>query len=60
VSLEQIAKRTVHFSGRDLVEKVLKVALHQAIIDETEVTQKHFDYALSNIKVDNAPSVLFG
>jgi len=60
VSLEQIAKRTVHFSGRDLVEKVLKVALHQAIIDETEVTQKHFDYALSNIKVDNVPSVLFG
>ena len=60
VSLEHIAKLTAQFSGRDLVEKVLKVALHQAIIDETAVTQKHFNYALSNIKVDNAPSILFG
>lgn len=60
VNFEQIAKQSVHFSGRDLVEKVLKVALHQAIIDETEVTQKHFKYALGNINVDYAPSILFG
>jgi AAA family ATPase len=59
VDLAKIALRTQGFSGRDLVEKVLKIALHQAIIDETVVKAEHFDHALSKIKVDAPPSVLF-
>ncbi len=59
VDLARIASRTQDFSGRDLVEKVLKIALHQAIIDETEVKAKHFDYALTKIKVESPPSILF-
>jgi AAA family ATPase len=59
VDLKRIANRTQGFSGRDLVEKVLKIALHQAIIDETEVKVEHFDYALSKIKVESPPSILF-
>ncbi|MGZ4927654.1 MAG: AAA family ATPase [Halobacteriota archaeon] len=59
VDLDRIAGRTQGFSGRDLVEKVLKIALHQAIIDETEVNMGHLDYALSKIKVESPPSILF-
>jgi len=59
VDLAKIARRTQGFSGRDLVEKVLKIALHQAIIDETVVKAEYFDYALSKIKVDAPPSILF-
>ena len=44
VDLAKIASKTQGFSGRDLVEKVLKIALHQAIIDETVVGPEHFDY----------------
>jgi AAA+ superfamily predicted ATPase len=37
----------------------LKIALHQAIIDESEVKAAHFDYALNKIKVESPPSILF-
>lgn len=60
VDLAKIASKTQGFSGRDLVEKVLKIALHQAIIDETVVGPKHFDYALSKIRAESPPSILFG
>jgi AAA family ATPase len=60
VDLAKIASKTQGFSGRDLVEKVLKIALHQAIIDETVVGPNHFDYALSKIRVESPPSILFG
>jgi AAA family ATPase len=60
VDLARIASKTQGFSGRDLVEKVLKIALHQAIIDETVVGPKHFDYALSKIRAESPPSILFG
>ncbi|MGZ4902399.1 MAG: AAA family ATPase [Halobacteriota archaeon] len=60
VDLKSIARKTEGFSGRDLVEKVLKVALHQAIIDETQVLASHFEYALRKAKTESAPSVLFG
>ena len=60
VDFAQIANKTQGFSGRDLVEKVLKIALHQAIIDETAVGPKHFDYALSKIRIESPPSILFG
>ena len=59
VDLDRIAGRTQGFSGRDLVEKVLKIALHQAIIDEIEVNMGHLLYALSKIKVESPPSILF-
>lgn len=60
VDFVKIAQKTDGFSGRDLVEKVLKVALHQAIIDETQVHASHFDYALRKVKTESVPSVLFG
>jgi AAA family ATPase len=60
VDLAKIASKTQGFSGRDLVEKVLKIALHQAIIDETVVGPEHFDYALSKIRAESPPSILFG
>jgi AAA family ATPase len=59
VDLAKIASKTEGFSGRDLVEKVLKIALHQAIIDDTIVMPSHFDYALSKVKVESPPSILF-
>jgi len=40
VNLMEIARLTEGFSGRDLVEKVLKAALHHAIMDEGSITQK--------------------
>jgi AAA family ATPase len=41
VDLKEIAKATEGFSGRDLVEKVLKASLHHAIIEEGNITQRH-------------------
>lgn len=43
VNLREVAKATEGFSGRDLVEKVLKPAFHQAIMDEGKITQKHLE-----------------
>ena len=40
MDLEEIARQTEGFSGRDLVEKVLKVALHHALMDECNITHK--------------------
>ena len=60
VDLKNIARKTEGYSGRDLVEKVLKVALHQAIIDEKQVLASHFEYALRKAKTESAPSILFG
>ncbi|MDD4332325.1 MAG: AAA family ATPase [Methanosarcinaceae archaeon] len=42
-----LAKKAAGLSGRDLVEKVMKTALHRAIIEERNtVTQKDFEAAL--------------
>lgn len=46
VNLETIAKNTHGFSGRDIVEKLLKNALHKAILSGGKVTSRHFDDAL--------------
>ncbi len=46
VDLKEIARQTDGFSGRDLVEKVLKVALHHALMDECNISQKHIEEAL--------------
>lgn len=47
VNLETIAKLTHGFSGRDLVEKLLKNALHKAILSGGKVTGAHFERALA-------------
>ena len=41
VNFLEIAQATDGFSGRDLVEKVLKASLHHAIMDECNITQRH-------------------
>lgn len=47
VNLEAIAKQTQGFSGRDIVEKVLKNAFHKAILSGGKVTKIHFERALA-------------
>ena len=54
LNLEKIVKLTKGLSGRDLKEKILKTALHNAIAnDEDIITMKHIDYALKSSKVKN-------
>ena len=43
VNLLEIARATDGFSGRDLVEKVLKASLHHAIMEECNITQRHLE-----------------
>ncbi len=51
--LAEIAKLTEGFSGRDLVDKILKVALHQAIIEDSRfVERRHLMDALQRVKRD--------
>lgn len=47
VNLEAVAKQTQGFSGRDLVEKLLKNALHKAILSGSKVTKSHLEEALA-------------
>lgn len=50
VKLKKIAAMTKGFSGRDLVEKILKTALHQAIIEDSEeVFGKHFEESMDKV-----------
>ncbi|AFV25003.1 AAA ATPase [Methanolobus psychrophilus R15] len=51
VDLSSLAKMTEGLSGRDLVEKVLKTALHRAIIDDRDsVTQEDFENSIKRIR----------
>jgi len=50
VNIKLLAERTQGMSGRDLVEKVLKTALHAAIIDESLVTNQHMDDAIKRVE----------
>jgi AAA family ATPase len=50
LNLAALARITEGFSGRDLVEKVLKAALHGAIIDEVRVEQRHLELAVAKAK----------
>ncbi len=51
--LIDIARLTEGFSGRDLVDKILKVALHQAIIEDARfVERRHLLGALQRIRRD--------
>ncbi len=47
VNFDALAELTQGFSGRDLVEKLLKNALHKAILSGGKVKMSHFDEALS-------------
>ncbi len=48
--LKPVAKVTKGFSGRDLKDKILKVALHRALLEGSEyVTQKHIEHALKRV-----------
>jgi len=47
VDIDALAKLTQGFSGRDLVEKLLKNALHKAILTGGKVKMSHFEEALS-------------
>ena len=55
VSLEEIASITEGFSGRDLVEKVLKAALHHAIMEESSITQRHIEETVARAKKQYRP-----
>ncbi len=60
--LKQISRLTEGFSGRDLVEKVLKVALHQAIIEEKDIESQYLEDAIKRAKKDpfkEAPKEMF-
>lgn len=61
VSLETIAKQTQGFSGRDLVEKLLKNALHKAIFSGGRVTKTYFEEALAEAKgkISEPPKGMF-
>lgn len=47
VDFDALSKLTQGFSGRDLVEKLLKNALHKAILAGSKVKMAHFEAALS-------------
>ena len=55
LDLEKIVKITKNLSGRDIKEKVLKTALHNAISNDCEIiTMENIDYALKSIKIKNS------
>jgi len=54
VDIEELSKLTHGFSGRDLVEKLLKNALHKAILAGGKVKMSHFDAALSESSRKNS------
>ncbi|MDI6654542.1 MAG: AAA family ATPase [Candidatus Hydrothermarchaeota archaeon] len=50
VDLKEYVKKTEGFSGRDIKEKLLKAALHKAILEDSgEVSDTHFESALKAI-----------
>ncbi len=54
LDLNKIVKLTKGLSGRDLKEKILKTALHNAISSDSEIiTMKNIEYALESSKIKN-------
>ena len=54
LDLTAIVKVTKGLSGRDLKEKILKTALHNAIANDSEIiTMKNIDYAIESSKIKN-------
>ncbi len=56
IDTDRLARMTDGLSGRDIVEKVLKTALHQAIMDEKEeVAEQYFNDSVAQLKRTNEP-----
>ena len=54
LDLAKIAKVTKGLSGRDIKEKILKTALHNAIANDCEIiTMENINYALNSSKIKN-------
>lgn len=54
--MKEYVGRTEGFSGRDLKEKLLKAALHRAILEDSKaVTERHLEAALKNIPAKQKP-----
>ena len=52
LDLNKIVKLTKGLSGRDLKEKILKTALHNAIANHSEIiTMQNIDYVLKSVKI---------
>jgi AAA family ATPase len=45
VDMKKLAEKTQGFSGRDLVEKILRNALHAAVLEGSKVEDRHFEDA---------------
>ena len=59
IDLFRLAKLTVGLSGRDIVEKVLKTALHQAIIDDKDkIIGQHFEDVVLKLQKSNNSDVV--
>jgi AAA family ATPase len=60
-NLEKLVKCTKGMSGRDIKDRILKVALHKAIFEDEEIiTWDHFKYALKQHKIKlNEPKGMF-
>ncbi|WP_458455589.1 AAA family ATPase [Methanobrevibacter sp.] len=55
LDLNRIVKQTKGLSGRDIKEKILKTALHNAIANDSEIISvKNIDYAINSMKIKNS------
>ena len=55
LDIGKIVKLTKGLSGRDLKEKILKTALHNAISNDCDIiTMEHIDYALKSTKIKHS------
>ena len=55
LDLNRIVKLTKGLSGRDIKEKILKTALHNAIANDSDIiTMKNIDYAIKISKIKNS------
>jgi AAA family ATPase len=54
LDLLKIVKSTKGLSGRDIKEKILKTALHNAIANDSEIiTMSNINYAIESSKIKN-------
>ena len=54
LDLDKIVRLTKGMSGRDIKEKVLKTALHNAIANDSDIiTMENIDYAIKSTKIKN-------
>ena len=54
LDMDKLVKITQGLSGRDLKEKILKTALHNAISNDSDIiTMENIDYAIKSTKIKN-------